>query len=244
MPSCAMQCQSNHPTLGGLDVTWCNPFPTHSHAASSTFVKENPPVRRLLAGKRAFCEAPAPPKDFGSCRFVKEIQPSKACRPIFLTVSGIVKLVKELQPSKACSPISVTELGMSNLVKELQPAKAYFPIDVTLAGIVKLLKALHSPKAQSFMHVTDSGTVKLVKELQPKKAPPNFSHTVWYVQTGQRAATHEWGLPVTEGGMASFVKDLQSSKAEGPSRVTESAISTSNRAWQPVKPQGGISLSG
>jgi len=133
---------------------------------------------------------------------------------------------------------------MSNLVKELQPAKAYFPIDVTLAGIVKLLKALHSPKAQSFMHVTDSGTVKLVKELQPKKAPPNFSHTVWYVQTGQRAATHECGLPVTEGGMASFVKDLQSSKAEGPSRVTESAISTSNRAWQPVKPQGGISLSG
>jgi hypothetical protein len=80
---------------------------------------------------------------------------------------------------------------MSNLVKELQPAKAYFPIDVTLAGIVKLLKALHSPKAQSFMHVTDSGTVKLVKEMQPKKAPPN----VWYVQTGQRAATHECGLP-------------------------------------------------
>ena len=85
-------------------------------------------MRRLLAGKLAshpsFCDASTPPKDFGSCRFVKEMQPSKAHGPIFLTVSGMVKLVKELQPSKAPSPISVTELGMSNLVKELQPAKA------------------------------------------------------------------------------------------------------------------------
>ena len=121
MPSCAMLWQSNHPTLGGLDAT-------HSHAASSTFVGENHHVRRLLAGKLtshpSFCTAPAAPKDLGSCRFVKEIQPSKAHGPIFLTVSGMVKLVKELQPSTAPSPISVTECGMSHLVKELQPAKA------------------------------------------------------------------------------------------------------------------------
>ena len=121
MPSCAMLWQSNHPTLGGLDAT-------HSHAASSTFVGENHHVRRLLAGKLtshpSFCTAPAAPKDLGSCRFVKDIQPSKAHGSIFLTVSGMVKLVKELQPSKAPSPISVTECGMSNLVKELQPAKA------------------------------------------------------------------------------------------------------------------------
>jgi hypothetical protein len=81
-----------------------------------------------LAGKLAshpsFCDASTPPKDFGSCRFVKEMKPLKAHGPIFLTVSGMVKLVKDLQPSKAPSPISVTEVGRSNLVKELQPAKA------------------------------------------------------------------------------------------------------------------------
>ena len=119
-----MLCQSHHPTLGGLDATYC-------HAASFTFLGENHHVRRLLAGNLtshlSCCTAPdasAAPKGLGSCRFVKEIQPSKAHGPIFLTVSGMVKLVKELQPSKAPSPISVTEYGMSNLVKELQPAKA------------------------------------------------------------------------------------------------------------------------
>ena len=72
MPSCALLCQSNHATLGDLGAT-------HSHAASSTFVEENHHVRRLLAGKLtshpSFCTAPAAPKDLGSCRFVKEIQP-------------------------------------------------------------------------------------------------------------------------------------------------------------------------
>lgn len=102
--------------------------PIPSTAESSTFVEQNHHARRLLAGKLAShpscCDASTPPNDLGSCRFVKEIQPSKTHGPIFLTVSGIVKFVKELQPSKAPSPISLTDWGMSNLVKELQPAKA------------------------------------------------------------------------------------------------------------------------
>ena len=52
---------------------------------------------------------------------VRDLQPSKAACPIFVTLLGMVTEVKELQPLKALSSIVVTLLGMVTEVREIQP---------------------------------------------------------------------------------------------------------------------------
>ena len=98
---------------------------------------------------------------------IKELQPLKASRPIWVTESGIVTLVKELQSRKADDPILVTEAGIVKLIKELQSQNERGSISVIESGIVKLVKELHRRKAHTPISVTEAGMVKVVKELQP-----------------------------------------------------------------------------
>ena len=51
----------------------------------------------------------------------RDLQPSKALSPMWVTEFGMVKLAKELQPEKASPPMWVTEFGMVKLTRALQP---------------------------------------------------------------------------------------------------------------------------
>ena len=173
----AMQCQSNHPTLGGLDATWCTPFPTHSHAASSTFVKENHHVRRLLAGKLAshpsFCDASTPPKDFGSCRFVKEMQPFKGTRPDF------PHCLRDGQACQRTAAIKSTVSDFCHWVGDVQPCQRAAASKGIVSNRQQARKECQLPQ----------------RAADVKGAILYACHRLWDGQTCQRAAANKGALP-------------------------------------------------
>ena len=71
---------------------------------------------------------------------LKELQPTKAPFPMWVTESGMIKFTKELQPTKAPFPMWVTEFGMVKFTKE-------FPMWVTESAMVTLANCVHCSKA-------------------------------------------------------------------------------------------------
>ena len=69
---------------------------------------------------------------------------------MLVTLSGIVTLVRELQLSKAPKPMLVTLSGIVTLVRDLQPEKASSPMHVTVTpSIVCGILALVTDELQS-----------------------------------------------------------------------------------------------
>ena len=89
---------------------------------------------------------------------IKELQPSNAPYPIWVTDFGMVKLLKELQSRNASSPIVIfADSGMVRLVNELQQANAPDPIWVTDFGMTSRNKQRQPSKANGMMDVSVLG---------------------------------------------------------------------------------------
>ena len=68
---------------------------------------------------------------FPMVKFAREVQYQKACRPMCVTLSGIVMLVREEQLSNAPVSINLTLLGITTLVMDLHSKNASIPMLVT-----------------------------------------------------------------------------------------------------------------
>ena len=186
MPS--MQCQSNHPTLGGLDVTWCIPFPTHSHAASSTFVKENHHVRRLLARTLAhpwflsFCEAPCTSKRFWKLQICQRNTTIKGTRPNF------PHCLRDGQTCERTAAIKSTVSDFCHWVGDVQPCQRAAASKGILSHRQQTRKECQTPQRAAAV----------------KGAILYACHRLWDGQTCQRAAAKQRRLDqfwVTDAGM-------------------------------------------
>ena len=73
---------------------------------------------------------------------------------------------KEVHPSKADSPIFVTDGGISTFINDEQLLKALLSIDETKGGIIISFKEEHLKKALSQIRVTFEGIFISIKEEQ------------------------------------------------------------------------------
>ena len=81
-------------------------------------------------------------------------------------------LVREVQPSKAARPISCTPSGISRVSREVHPEKAEFSKQSNLEGSLTLFREVQFSKICSGRVVMPSPNVRFVREVQPSKLLP------------------------------------------------------------------------
>lgn len=131
---------------------------------------------------------------------------SKARLPTLVTELGMVTEVNLVQPLKANLPILVTESGMSIEVKPVQLWKAYWQIHFTELGIT----VFWHPKKSAFVAVAMIQLLPLpsLNTILPLS-------TIIDVNPEQPVKAYK-PISVTESGMVTEVKPVQSWKALAP----------------------------
>ena len=165
-----MLCQSNHPTLRGLDAT-------HSHAASSTFVEENHHVRRLLAGKLTS----HPSFLHGACSSEKswKLQICQRNTTIKGTRPDFPHCFRDGQTCQRAAAINSTLSDFCHWVRDVPPCQ----------------RAAASKGIVSNRHQTRKECQDPQRAAAVKGAILYACHRLWDGQSCQRAAANKGALP-------------------------------------------------